>query len=224
MLRRELGKNIRGVSRWHFFGEHKSIKEEDSFEKYHPHLNILIEHGSIEEEKLQKIRLLWSNWLKELTNVKKEAVIHYSYVDSSKYKNFHKFLNKVFHKVKYISRATFLNLNEKNKDLAEKLYSFKNTSWFGIYSFKEREEAIKIFQSYLESFGRKKKKVFDIDIKAWENYKARVCPECGKKINFLDIARVGINKEGNVKEEYVFKDYGGGLFLAKLLIIETGFK
>lgn len=102
----------RGLLRWHWYGD----KVEG---KYNPHINILIDAGFIEPEKLDEIKTA----LRHALNVP-DLIVNYSYCDASA---------QIYHKVKYITRATFTNY-DWSPYMAEELFNFRNQRWFGTWN------------------------------------------------------------------------------------------
>jgi hypothetical protein len=101
----------RGLLRWHYFGD----KVEG---KWNPHANVLVEGGYIEPEKLQEIKTA----LRDALNCP-DLIVHYSYAETP---------GQIMHKLKYVTRATFLNY-DWNPYMAEELYNFRNQRWWGIW-------------------------------------------------------------------------------------------
>lgn len=102
---------VRGVCRWHWFGEQKGTKTP----RHHPHLNILIDAGALPTAKLEAIK----DALRAATGA---GVIHYSYANTP---------GKIMHILRYVTRATFLKL-EWDPELEGILKNFRNTSYWGV--------------------------------------------------------------------------------------------
>lgn len=100
----------RGLLRWHWFGSHGS--------QFHPHLNLLLDFGRFTKKFLKQLRL----FIASLVGVP-DLVQHYSYTDK---------IPIMIHHLKYITRATFTNL-EWDPVLAEILKNFRNQTSFGIW-------------------------------------------------------------------------------------------
>lgn len=112
----------RGLRRWHYFG--------DQGEGYHPHINIIVEGGYLEPAELERqkeyirSRLLSKNIRKALGKLGLVQDIYYQYHTTPADK---------YHKVQYITRATFLNYTWDRK-LALELRGFRNAAWWGSWS------------------------------------------------------------------------------------------
>ncbi|MBT9166318.1 MAG: hypothetical protein DDT25_01002 [Chloroflexi bacterium] len=98
----------RGLRRWHFFGERG--------DKFNPHLNVLVESAWLEEEHLEAIKEYLRLFLGE-----PDLIVNYSYMQS---------VAEMVHKLKYITRATFLDLSW-DPWLAEELFNFQNANYWG---------------------------------------------------------------------------------------------
>ena len=101
----------RGLARWHFFG--------DEGDRYHPHLNVIIDAGYLPRKKLELIRRRFA----EILGVEL-AVVNYSYTRNQA---------KMVHAAKYVTRATFLDY-EWDSRMAEELYNFRNQRSWGDWS------------------------------------------------------------------------------------------
>lgn len=127
MIQRELpvGK-YRGFSRWHFSGDCRRCngkgilhfqKENETVEcpecegsglnnKWHPHLNILIDVGHIDAEILERIKKLYRAWLENYTGIKlenKKAVVLYRYYSDDSFTD----LRIRYRVCRYALRPTF---------------------------------------------------------------------------------------------------------------------
>jgi len=102
----------RGLRRWHFFGE-----DHGHGNSYHPHLNFIVAGGPVRKAVLRRLRAE----LKRVLGLSREPVIHYQWTDKP---------GKMFHRVKYVARATFLE-RSWDPELAEELHGFRNVSWWG---------------------------------------------------------------------------------------------
>ena len=98
----------RGLVRWHWFGGRGNI--------FHPHLNVLVEAGKISKDQLQRIKARYAQVLGVPV-----AVVNYSYVRSQK---------RMVHRLKYITRATFIDRRWDPK-MAEELFNFRNQRTWG---------------------------------------------------------------------------------------------
>ncbi|GAH68723.1 unnamed protein product, partial [marine sediment metagenome] len=105
-------------TRWHFFGEHG--------EKYHPHLNVLLDGGRLEPEQLAELKdLIRCKLLKRsiAKSIGKDLVIHYDYTREPKRK---------MHWVKYVTKASFRDI-DWDEPLANALYGFHNGCFAGFW-------------------------------------------------------------------------------------------
>lgn len=102
----------RGLRRWHWFGDRSKV--------YHPHLNILAVGGWLTKEKLEGLKASWGRILK----VDPDRVnLRVRICDTP---------GKILHRVKYITRATFLDWRW-DEPLARELTGFRNSSAWGIW-------------------------------------------------------------------------------------------
>ncbi|MBA7481695.1 hypothetical protein ES707_17169 [subsurface metagenome] len=124
----DLGKRLRRLlrrrgyqkvySRWDFFG--------DTPEKYHPHLNVLVDGGFLPPEQLADLKdaikraLLPRSMTKLIGN---DVNSHYDYTRDSARK---------MHWIKYVTKATFLE-REWDDQLASMLYGFHNGCFAGTW-------------------------------------------------------------------------------------------
>lgn len=127
MLQRELpGEKFRGLSRWHFSGDCRRChgrgvlffrRENETVEcpecdgtglndKWHPHLNILIDVGKIEKSVLERIKSLYRNWLRNYTGIElknKKAVVLYRFYPGDSFTE----LRTKYRVCRYVLRPTF---------------------------------------------------------------------------------------------------------------------
>ncbi len=99
----------RGLRRFHYFG--------DESEKWHPHLNLLVESGFIGPEELAAIKAEYAALLGVPF-----AVVNYEYTDKP---------GKMVHILKYVTRATFHDANW-DKEMAQELRKFRNMVVWGL--------------------------------------------------------------------------------------------
>lgn len=101
----------RGLSRWHYFGE--------SGEEWHPHLNLLLDHGHLSPVLLSKIKSMVAR-----ASGCSMCVVNYRYS---------RLVGKKMHMLKYVCRPTFL---EKSWDpqMAWELYRFNNNHSWGVWA------------------------------------------------------------------------------------------
>lgn len=180
----------RGVMRWHYYGETK--------DRYHPHLNVLVQtEGYIGKSQLMRIRHAWSRWLKNNCQADRYylAPVHYRYTDNE---------GRLWHWLKYITRATFTELTDDNRHIASDLFQFHNTNWFGDFPDSDKVIGRERFDAWAKGLpGGGKQGILDIE--AWHRYETSLCPVCGEAT--LDI-------EGVIQfsKLVVITDYGGGLY------------
>ena len=101
----------RGLSRWHYFGE--------SGDEWHPHLNLLLDHGHISPALLSKIKCLVAR-----AAGCSMCVVNYRYS---------RLTGRKMHMLRYVCRSTFL---EKSWDpmMAWELYRFNNSHSWGVWA------------------------------------------------------------------------------------------
>jgi hypothetical protein len=120
----------KGLRRWHYFGDapaqigaavesEQGIKQlplsDDFTVEYNPHLNVLTDTGRISKIRLARIK----RELREAFN-EPELIVHYEFRTEP---------GRLVHLVKYVTRATFLDISW-DKFLAGSLYGFRNMrSW-----------------------------------------------------------------------------------------------
>lgn len=98
----------RGLRRWHYFGG-KNIK-------YNPHINVLVDGKYLGKERLEAVKYYLRMVLDE-----PDLIINYSYRKS---------VAEKVHTLKYVTRATFLNI-DWDEPLAYGLYNFQNQNYWG---------------------------------------------------------------------------------------------
>jgi len=110
----------RGLRRWHFFGEdHRDCDHVDS-PKYHPHLEVLVDGGYLQEDQLQAIKRSWANILKVPVS---RINIHYKYVQPHD-------TRRKLHRISYALRPTFTDWRW-DEELAYNLIGFHNAQTWG---------------------------------------------------------------------------------------------
>jgi len=149
---REGGFFLRGLEAWHWFNDDKPGYRADVF---NPHMNFLVDassfgkRGKMSREELAEFK----GALREAFGIPK-LIVHYNYGDNPGW---------IFHKLRYITRATFLN-REWDNALADELYGFRRTRSFGkwndepVWDLKEAEaegentaglEAVSLLQKHI---------------------------------------------------------------------------
>lgn len=104
----------RGLIRMHFFGDKVTGK-------YNPHFNVLVDAEYMPHDKLNELKQA----LREACGVS-NLIIHYSFVSPGD----PQYIAKMYHRVRYVTRATFKNLNW-DVELAWDLKNFRNQRWWG---------------------------------------------------------------------------------------------
>ena len=107
----------RGLRRWHFFGD---VVKSGETPVYHPHLNVLVEAGYLQPERLRAIK---SSWAAVLGIDEKRINLRYSYTDVPA---------KMWHMVSYVLRPTFGHW-EWAADVAEQVIGLRNTLAWGTW-------------------------------------------------------------------------------------------
>ena len=115
----------RGLRRWHWFGELENAPDGENPD-YHPHINALVDGEFVEKEDLDRIRRSWGQLLRRVCGLDwtPDAVIHYQYVSNPAQK---------YHKVRYVTRATFKSLYWDDY-MAMELYGFRNSQTWGSWN------------------------------------------------------------------------------------------
>lgn len=132
----------RGLRRWHWFGEKPGV--------WNPHLNLLVGGGWIEKEKLLEFR-------EELGAILGSRInLNYQYCQS---------VGKIFHKLKYITRATWKDASWA-PELKDEFFNFRNT-----WSWGKWEDDDKWALPESEKGLANVRKIG-----------AGICPTCGKKL------------------------------------------
>ena len=106
-------------TRWHFFG--------DKSQRYHPHLNVLLDGGYLSPEQLAELKdSIRRKLLKRsiARRIKKDLVIYYDYTRDAKLK---------MHWIKYVTKATFTD-RSWDEELATKLKGFHNGCFAGFWN------------------------------------------------------------------------------------------
>lgn len=106
----------RGLRRWHWFG--------DQDHDFRPHLNLIVEGKYLRGAQLERLkdRVRRAALRKPLSDaIGKDCVVHYSYTTQP---------GKMFHILRYVTRATFLE-REWDQGIANELWNFRNSLWWG---------------------------------------------------------------------------------------------
>ena len=135
----------RGLGRWHWFGDKVPGK-------WNPHFNVAVDGAYIEGERLVEIK----RSLREAVNCP-DLIIHYSYFEQP---------GEIYHKLKYISRATFHNY-DWSPYMAEQLYGFRNCRWWGSWKNEPAWTLNKAIEAEADS------------LKGAGDLGSGICPDCG---------------------------------------------
>lgn len=209
LLKREFP-NSRGVSRWHFYGD-AMIKEhmaELQFQHYHPHLNVLIEHGHMGRKQLKRIRTLWSKWVYNASGKRyyKTAPVFYKYASSP---------GKKYHLMRYITRSTFKELNSFNLHIAKGLFQFSNTSWFGQFTEADKERGREQYAAWTETLHRSERRSV-VEVQSHDAYMSDICPICHAELHVFMVWDRDSQKLVPAREKLanfeVLREFGAGLF------------
>lgn len=146
----------RGLRRFHFFG--------DKSQKWHPHLNVLVDGGLLGREPLRAIRRAYS----ELLGVSL-AIAEYHYLTTT---------GEKVHALKYVTRATFLN-ESWDRSMARELRGFRNQLWWG-----SRRWDGPASWSLNDLLGEPKAGESDVDVQAVACLVEGKCPHDGLKIHW----------------------------------------
>lgn len=84
----------RGIIRWHWFGDKHA---DGDYNKWNPHCNILVDSSYIDKERLEDMKTA----IRSAVDIP-DLIIHYKFADTPA---------KKYHRVAYITRATFRNVN-----------------------------------------------------------------------------------------------------------------
>ncbi|MBA7672644.1 hypothetical protein ES703_80828 [subsurface metagenome] len=143
----------RGIGRWHWFGDKIPGK-------WNPHFNILVDSAYLEKPQLEEIKAS----LRAALNCP-ELIVHYSYFDKP---------GQMVQKVRYITRATFLN-DQWNPYMARELFNFRNIRWWGSW-----KGAVAWELKELEGEGE------DIaGLEAVSSLQRGICPDCGRPLKAI---------------------------------------
>lgn len=154
--KRKGGYFSRGLLRWHWFGD-------ENPGKWNPHANLLVDGAFIDPEKLEVIK----QSLRQALNVP-DLIVNYSYCDNP---------GQMFHKVEYITRATFRD-RAWEEYMSHELFNFRNQRWWGKWD----QEPTWGIDSELKS---------QIDgLLEASKLQGGVCPDCGQPLKTLYCSRV----------------------------------
>jgi hypothetical protein len=202
-----------GLRRWHFFGDPpKSIHEvvdreagvkqlplSDDFVKmaYNPHLNVLVNAGFIPDQKLEYVKRM----LRAALNCP-ELIVNYSFADSP---------GRIVHLVKYVTRATFLNIHW-DEFLAGNLYGFRNMRSWGKWEIERVNQSTgEILNpaawSLTDLKSEAKKEIGDLNVAAIHSLGESRCPIDGLLISWTKPELIRA-----LSAEDILVDYGAGYY------------
>jgi len=111
---------LRGLRRWHLFGEDHRNKGLSDAPKYHPHLEVLVDGGYLSRKQLGAVKRSWANILQvPLFRIN----VYYEYVQPAD-------VHKKLHRVSYALRPTFCDWRW-DVDLAYQMIGFHNMQTWG---------------------------------------------------------------------------------------------
>jgi len=197
LLSREL--HTRGVSRWHWHGEGGDAEFSDKLQspgKFHPHLNVLIDHGYLSKKQVKRLRRLWSRW------IYRRCGRHY-YKTAPFYYRYYRASGKRYHLARYVSRPTFRILTENNIEFAKALFGFNNQSWFGKFSTEDKEAGVSRFEAWVATLKPSSKRSL-VEVRTQEQFNNNICPLCHAPLRYM-----GVDKKYNYE---AIRDFGGGLY------------
>ncbi|MFC1904966.1 hypothetical protein ACFLXT_04315 [Chloroflexota bacterium] len=122
--------------------------------KINQHANVAVDGGYIDADQLKEIKAQLCHGLKS-----PELIVHYSYFDKP---------GEIYHKLKYITRATFRDYNW-DPHMARELFNFRNSRWWGSW----KGEAAWTLNSDIEA------EADALALGAIDNIGSGICPECG---------------------------------------------
>jgi hypothetical protein len=202
-----------GLRRWHFFGDPpKSVSESierlagvkqlplsDDFVKmtYNPHVNVLVNAGFIPEKKLDYIKAM----LRAALSCP-DLIVNYSFADSP---------GHIVDLVKYVTRATFLNIHW-DEFLAGNLYGFRNMRSWGKWEIERVNQSTgEIISpaawSLTDLKSEAKKEIGDLDIASIHSLGESRCPIDGLLISWTKPELIRA-----LCPEDILVDYGAGYY------------
>jgi hypothetical protein len=179
IIRYVLGDDVKYLARWHFRGD-KNRK------KYHPHLNVLVNDGYINEVQLENIKWLYAEVLRDDTGYEGKVDVNYQYKEGYSKKA----LRWKYHTIEYVMRPTatrdfVLNNPELDEimrrtscdglipiDFRERFYNFRNIRVSRGWKEIEEVDAPEV-DEFLERLREWK------DMHGFLRMESGVCPICG---------------------------------------------
>ena len=150
----------RGLRRWHFFG--------DKSTKWNPHLNLIVDGGYLRLGIMAAIKRAYASKLGvDVVDV------NYQYVRSPA---------KKVHRLKYVTRATFLDY-EWDTEMALELYGFRNQLWWGSKLWNE-ESLWGLDDLEGKDRAELENDEGEIDLAAVKSLESGNCPKCGEPIDW----------------------------------------
>jgi len=157
---------LRGLRRYHWFGEPDDWLEKGEYPPYHPHFEVLVDGGHLPIEKIEAVKHSWANILK----VPYERInAYYEFVRPGD-------VRTKLHRVAYALRPTFLDW-KWDVELAEELAGFKNAvAWGG----KARWSGEPCWDIPVNPDA-------PVPSPAVQSLEAGRCPECSEPIRWLGV-------------------------------------
>jgi len=175
-----------GLRRWHYFGDAPAnvrvaverqqgitqlpLDTEFATMRYNPHLNVIVSAGFIPDARLDYIKAM----LRAAFNCS-DLIVNYSFADVP---------GKIVHLLKYVTRATFLDINW-DKYLAGSLYGFRNMRGWGKWT----GEAVWTLDDLGDAAH---KEVEGVDIEAVNSLGESRCPLDGLPIHWSKPMPMGL--------------------------------
>ena len=194
----------RGIMRYHWFGD-------EDISKYNPHLNVVVTLEYVPPEGLEELKRDYKRFLERITGISlgdKKVDIYYQYYTAKMGEGRYEAIR--FHKLKYITRPTFLlppETNEDLKELAEALRGFRTTTVWGRWekpSEEELEEMTLEYEGFVlrEADEKQDRRIYDRFL-----LHNNICPLCRTRIHWLGVARAGPPAKG--------ENFGDGFYLVE---------
>ncbi len=154
----------RGLLRWHWFGDEVEGK-------YNPHANVLVDAGYIANEQLETIKAALRSALHC-----DDLIVNYSFADTP---------GMMFHKVAYVTRATFLK-KEWSPYMAAQLFNFRNMRWWGKWAKVDEVTGKLPAESIMWSVEQAEAEGEDAEgLLSVSKLSSGVCPDCGLPLEVI---------------------------------------
>lgn len=109
----------RGLRRLHWFGEPENGV--NGVPRFHPHHNVLTDSGYVPSSEIEAVKEVWRRLLKRRYGYTGPINARYQFATMPAQK---------YHRVRYVTRATFLNL-DWDQQLGDEIMGFRNASTWG---------------------------------------------------------------------------------------------